>query len=401
MPGVDGSRGERGDQHAVGAVLVGHPLGEREQRGVDRAPGEVAPVGTAPAHAGDVDDAPPPGAAHVREHRAREAHVADELRAPRLEPLLVVDLVEDGPPHRRRVGGARVVDEDVDGRRSARPRRRRSPRWRRVSGGRSARRARRRPGPRGRRGGRGPPRAVRGRARRRRRGTPPRRAPRPPRGRCRGSRRSRSPPCRRCRAPRAAASPPRPRAAPPRVLHRERRSPGAGGARRLLPRGREGAMAVGEEAAEVAIRGGMVWSPTGARRADLYLSGGRVLAVGGPFRRAATSIDAAGLWVMPGIVDGHVHIPDPIRSDREDFASGRPPPPATGRRSCSSTTTPPRSSTRRRSPASRATSPGASTSTSGSSAPSTPRTSAASERSGRPAPTPSSSSPARSTARRR
>ena len=81
-------------------------------------------------------------------------------------------------------------------------------------------------------------------------------------------------------------------------------------------------MAVREEAAEVAIRGGTVWSPQGARRADLYLSGGRVLAVGGLPRRAATSIDAAGLWVMPGIVDGHVHIPDPIRSDREDFASG-------------------------------------------------------------------------------
>ncbi len=81
-------------------------------------------------------------------------------------------------------------------------------------------------------------------------------------------------------------------------------------------------MAVREEAAELAIRGGTVWSPEGGRRADLYLASGRVLAVGGPPRPAATSIDAAGLWVMPGIVDGHVHIPDPVRSDREDFASG-------------------------------------------------------------------------------
>ena len=114
MSRVDGARGERGDPHAVRPVLVGHPLGEREQRGVDRPPGEVAPVGTAAAHPGDVDDAPPPAAAHVREHGPREAHVADELRPPGLEPLLVVDLVEDGPPHRRGVGGARVVDEDVD-----------------------------------------------------------------------------------------------------------------------------------------------------------------------------------------------------------------------------------------------------------------------------------------------
>ncbi len=74
--------------------------------------------------------------------------------------------------------------------------------------------------------------------------------------------------------------------------------------------------------AELAIRGGTVWSPGGAAEADLYIAGGRVIAVGGPTREAAQSIDAGGLWVMPGVVDGHVHIPDPVRSDREDFASG-------------------------------------------------------------------------------
>ncbi|MCY4640077.1 MAG: amidohydrolase family protein [Chloroflexi bacterium] len=81
-------------------------------------------------------------------------------------------------------------------------------------------------------------------------------------------------------------------------------------------------MAAEDAAAELAIRGGTVWSPAGSRRADVYLAAGRVLDVGGPSRPAATSIDARGLWVMPGVVDGHVHIPDPGRSDREDFPSG-------------------------------------------------------------------------------
>jgi allantoinase len=75
-------------------------------------------------------------------------------------------------------------------------------------------------------------------------------------------------------------------------------------------------------AAELAIRGGTLWSGDGAVEADLYVAGGRVLAVGGPPREAARSLDARGLWVMPGVVDGHVHIPDPDRAEREDFVSG-------------------------------------------------------------------------------
>lgn len=74
--------------------------------------------------------------------------------------------------------------------------------------------------------------------------------------------------------------------------------------------------------AELAVRGGTVWSGARGREADLYIASGRVLAVGGPHREAARSLDARGLWVMPGVVDGHVHIPDPDRAEREDFASG-------------------------------------------------------------------------------
>ena len=74
--------------------------------------------------------------------------------------------------------------------------------------------------------------------------------------------------------------------------------------------------------AELAIRGGTLWSGEGSREANLYVTGGRVIAVTDTPREAVRTIDARGLWVMPGVVDGHVHIPDPGRADREDFESG-------------------------------------------------------------------------------
>jgi N-acyl-D-aspartate/D-glutamate deacylase len=57
------------------------------------------------------------------------------------------------------------------------------------------------------------------------------------------------------------------------------------------------------------IRGGEVIDGTGApsRRADVAISGGRIVAVGEIDGEAAEIIDATGLTVAPGAIDIHTH----------------------------------------------------------------------------------------------
>src|SRR6476646_11458938 len=57
------------------------------------------------------------------------------------------------------------------------------------------------------------------------------------------------------------------------------------------------------------IRGGTVVDGTGApaRRADVGIRDGRIVAVGDVTEDAAETIDATGLVVAPGIVDPHTH----------------------------------------------------------------------------------------------
>ncbi len=61
------------------------------------------------------------------------------------------------------------------------------------------------------------------------------------------------------------------------------------------------------------IRGGTVWTPTGPQRADVRTDGGRIAEVGTLAPRADEDvIDAAGLHVLPGMADVHVHADDRI-----------------------------------------------------------------------------------------
>jgi len=77
-------------------------------------------------------------------------------------------------------------------------------------------------------------------------------------------------------------------------------------------------VALGREPADVIVAGGRVLSVhTGEiLRADVAIAGGRIAAVGelpsasrGPRTRI---IDAAGLFVSPGLIDGHLHYLTPI-----------------------------------------------------------------------------------------
>lgn len=70
------------------------------------------------------------------------------------------------------------------------------------------------------------------------------------------------------------------------------------------------------EPAELAIRGGEVVTPDGVRRADVLVRDGRIAALEDAGERAAATqeIDASGLVVLPGAVDGHTHF---IQDDPE------------------------------------------------------------------------------------
>jgi len=75
-------------------------------------------------------------------------------------------------------------------------------------------------------------------------------------------------------------------------------------------------------AADLGIEGGTLVTSAGSRPANVYLSGGRVVEVTSQLRPAGERFDAAGLLVMPGMVDAHVHFMDPADLEREDFPSG-------------------------------------------------------------------------------
>lgn len=68
--------------------------------------------------------------------------------------------------------------------------------------------------------------------------------------------------------------------------------------------------------------GGTVVTSRGRRPAHLYVSGGRVEAITSEALPADLVIDVRGAYVLPGMVDSHVHLMDPGASDREDFPSG-------------------------------------------------------------------------------
>ena len=76
--------------------------------------------------------------------------------------------------------------------------------------------------------------------------------------------------------------------------------------------------------ADLVIRGGTLVTPTAMVRMALTVKEGRVAAITSSENvpTAARVIDAEGLYVLPGIIDPHVHFRDPGPTQKEDFASG-------------------------------------------------------------------------------
>ncbi|MGQ0664439.1 MAG: allantoinase AllB [Pseudomonadota bacterium] len=76
--------------------------------------------------------------------------------------------------------------------------------------------------------------------------------------------------------------------------------------------------------ADLVIHGGRIVSPEAVFEASLAIEGGVIVAVGRAelMPRAAATIDAKGLHLLPGIVDPHVHFRAPGYEYKEDWASG-------------------------------------------------------------------------------
>lgn len=77
----------------------------------------------------------------------------------------------------------------------------------------------------------------------------------------------------------------------------------------------------GEHASDVVVRGGVVVSGEGLRRCDVLIENGVVSALVAPGHDhgGARVIDAGGKYVLPGVIDAHLH---PVYSDRIDTISG-------------------------------------------------------------------------------
>jgi dihydroorotase (multifunctional complex type) len=73
---------------------------------------------------------------------------------------------------------------------------------------------------------------------------------------------------------------------------------------------------------DLAVLGATLVTPRGRRRAHVYVDAGRIAAIDAETRSAGESVDASGLYVLPGCVDGHVHFQDPGDTSREDFITG-------------------------------------------------------------------------------
>ena len=74
------------------------------------------------------------------------------------------------------------------------------------------------------------------------------------------------------------------------------------------------------------IKGGTIYDPENnlQEAGDVHIQDGRIAGVypGGSSQQDGDVIDASGLWVLPGLIDMHVHLRDPGFEYKEDISSG-------------------------------------------------------------------------------
>lgn len=71
------------------------------------------------------------------------------------------------------------------------------------------------------------------------------------------------------------------------------------------------------------VAGGKLVTGGGVRRADLGIADGRIAAISDTLDASSAEMIAAdGLWVLPGVIDAHVHLNDPGRTSWEGWETG-------------------------------------------------------------------------------
>ena len=74
---------------------------------------------------------------------------------------------------------------------------------------------------------------------------------------------------------------------------------------------------------DLIIRGGTVVNHDGTGQRDIAISAGRIAAIGDlKSAKAAETLDAKGLHVLPGVIDSQVHFREPGLDHKEDLATG-------------------------------------------------------------------------------
>jgi allantoinase len=72
----------------------------------------------------------------------------------------------------------------------------------------------------------------------------------------------------------------------------------------------------------LSLRSRRVATPSGVRDAVVVIEAGRIVAVREPAAGDQVTADFGDHWIMPGLVDTHVHLNDPGRADWEGFDTG-------------------------------------------------------------------------------
>lgn len=75
----------------------------------------------------------------------------------------------------------------------------------------------------------------------------------------------------------------------------------------------------------ILIKGGRVLDPSTDtdKICDVFIKDGKIARVAPNIRKMAdTVLDASGCWVMPGLIDMHVHLRDPGQTEKENVTSG-------------------------------------------------------------------------------
>ncbi len=74
---------------------------------------------------------------------------------------------------------------------------------------------------------------------------------------------------------------------------------------------------------DLRIRGGVIQTPSGELRADIFIKGERVVALADPQDEtpAERELDATGRWILPGLVDLHTHTRVPGYEYKEDYTT--------------------------------------------------------------------------------